>query len=207
MYYICSMHKNFFELTDYNKPVYETSNFVVIPTLGALIEGWLLIVPKNFYLNFSHLPYTQFAELTNIIDHLENRFRCLFEGAGTVIFEHGPSETKSNAGCGVDYAHLHWVPTDFDLKKGVSEFLSLTLDWKPIKSLADIKAKGATNQDYLYLRDQAGENFLACQDEVPSQTFRKVIAHYLNQPEGFDWKANFGFENIQSAYSKLNLQL
>jgi ATP adenylyltransferase len=206
MYYICSMLKNFFERTDYNTPVYESSNFVVIPTLGALIEGWLLIVPKVFYLNFSHLPSDQLEEVSQVINHLEERFLPLFEASGTVVFEHGPSYTHSTAGCGVDYAHLHWIPTGFDLKQGVSEFLNLNFDWKTVDSLAEVKANTMTGQDYLYLRDQSGNSFLTCREDVPSQTFRKVIAHYLNKPEQFDWKDNFGSQNINSVYSKLNIQ-
>lgn len=206
MYYICFMHKNFFEHKDYNTPVYETPNFVVIPTLGALVEGWLLIVPKVFYLNFSQLPDSQFEEVTQIINHLEERFQPLFEAPSSVSFEHGPGCTKSTAGCGVDYAHLHWVPTEFDLKKGASEFLNLNFDWTAIHDLADIKANSTAGKDYLYLRDQNGNCFLTCQDKVPSQTFRKVIAHYIEQPEQFDWKANSGSENIRAIYSKLNLE-
>ena len=198
------MLKNFFEHTEYNTPVYETSNFVVIPSLGALVEGWLLIVPKNFYLNFSKLPVEQLEEVTQIINHLEQYFRPLFSATGSVVFEHGPADTGSNAGCGVDYAHLHWVPTEFDLKNGVSKFLSLDFKWTNILQLNDIKTNVTTGMDYLYLRDQSGRSFLTCQHHVPSQTFRKVIAGYLKQPERFDWKANFYLENISAIYSKLH---
>jgi ATP adenylyltransferase len=205
MYYICFMLKKFFEHKEYNTPVYETSNFVVIPTLGALVEGWLLIVPKVFYLNFSQIPVKQFDEVHQIIQHLEDRFRPLFDGTGSVVFEHGPVETHSTAGCGVDYAHLHWVPTAFNLKRGILEFLQLRYEWKLIDNLSEIKNNRLIDKDYLYLRDQSGNSFLTCQKEIPSQTFRKVIAHYINQPEQFDWKKNFGSENIKNVYSKLNM--
>lgn len=199
------MLKNFFECKDYNTPVYETENFVVIPSLGALVEGWLLIVPKVFYLNFSELPIEKLKEVNQIVDHLESCYRPLFKASGSVVFEHGPAMKQSTAGCGVDYAHLHWVPIDFDLVKGVSDFLNLRYEWQSIRGLEDINSNVVIGKDYLYSRDQYGKSVMTSQEEVPSQTFRKVIAHYLEQPEKFDWKANFGSENISAVYSKLNL--
>jgi len=199
------MQKNFFELADYNTPVYQTSNFIVIPTLGSLIEGWLLIVPKVFYLNFSQLPEALMDEANDIIHHLQEHFLPLFEAPNAVVFEHGPGNIQSTAGCGVDYAHLHWVPTEFDLKAGVKEFLNLHYNWSLINDLTEVKLNNAADRDYLYLRDQGNKSFVTYQKEVPSQTFRKVIAHYLQQPQQFDWKANFGSENIQAVYSKVKV--
>jgi len=201
------MLKNFFEQKEYNTPVYETTNFVVIPSLGSLVEGWLLIVPKVFYLNFGQLPKDQYNEVHQIINHLEKRFLPLFQSKQAVLFEHGPANMLSKAGCGVDYAHLHWVPTNFDLRYGVSRLLSLNFEWKSLESIIEIQEKTTESMDYLLLRDQFMNYYFTQQQQIPSQTFRKVIAHYLNQPENFDWKINWGSENIRATYSKLNVQI
>ncbi|WP_295794379.1 hypothetical protein [Mucilaginibacter sp.] len=198
------MRNNFFESKDYNKPVFESENFLVIPTLGSLIEGWLLIVPRKFHLNFSQLSLTNFAELERVIGHLAQRFLPIFNKDQFVVFEHGPTLENSVAGCGVDYAHLHWVPTDFDLLAGVDNFLNLDYAWRNIDEIKDVKFYNVNDDDYLYLRNQEGKHFMTCQENIPSQTFRKVIANYLGIPNSYDWKLNPMAENIGSAYTKLN---
>jgi len=199
------MAKNFFENKDYNTPVLETNNFVVIPSLGSLVDGWLLIVPKAYYLNFSQLSTNLLEEVHDIVSHLTTRFLPLFESERFVLFEHGPADLFSTAGCGVDYAHLHWVPCDFDLRKGASDLLGLDFTWNEIASIDELNAKVLSQQDYLYLQDQEGRHFITCQSTVPSQTFRQVIAHYLHQPERYDWKQYSGVEHINSVYEKLSL--
>jgi ATP adenylyltransferase len=198
------MMHHFFESKYYNKPILESENFLVIPSLGSLVEGWLLIVPKKFYLNFSQLPSFVFSELETLISQLSLRFLPFFNADQFVIFEHGPTLENSVAGCGVDYAHLHWIPTNFDMLEGAKVFLNLSYDWQVIPALNSINDFNVNSKDYLYLRDQKGNHFLTCQTNIPSQTFRKVMAHYLNAPDSYDWKLNERIENIESVYDKLN---
>ncbi len=199
------MTKNFFENKDYNTPVFETNNFVVVPSLGSLVEGWLLIVPKTYYLNYSQLSAEQILEVNSITEYLKLHFLPLFNNTQYVLFEHGPTDLLSTAGCGVDYAHLHWVPCSFDLLKGVSDFLGLEFEWYEIDGLTDLHTQATAENDYLYLQDQNGCHFFTSQVTVPSQTFRQVIAHYINQPECYDWKTYDGIEHIRSIYKKLAL--
>jgi len=199
------MMHNFFDSRNYNRPVFESENFLVIPSLGSLVEGWLLIVPKRFHLNFSQLSPSNFSELEILISQLAQRFLPMFNADQFVVFEHGPTLENSVAGCGVDYAHLHWIPTNFDLLEGVKVFLNLDYTWRVMSELKDIKDHNVNDDDYLYLRNQKGQHLLTCQEHVPSQTFRKVIAHYLDIPNSYDWKLNQGVENIESVYTKLDL--
>ena len=182
----------------------ESENFIVIPSLGSLVEGWLLIVPKKFYLNYSQLPLFLFPELETLIGQLSLRLLPFFNADQFVIFEHGPTLENSVAGCGVDYAHLHWIPTNFDMLEGTKAFLNLKYEWKIIPALNSINEFNINRMDYLYLRNQHGTHFLTCQENIPSQTFRKVMAHYLDTPDSFDWKLNQGYANIESVYNKLD---
>ena len=52
-----------------------------------------------------------------------------------VMFEHGPQRLCSTVGCGVDYAHLHIVPTNFDLKTGIHRFFNLNYKWQNLVSI------------------------------------------------------------------------
>ena len=39
----------------WNEPILESQNFVVVPSLGSLVEGWTLLLPKSHYLSMGAL--------------------------------------------------------------------------------------------------------------------------------------------------------
>jgi ATP adenylyltransferase len=200
------MARNFFEKNHYNEIVLETDNFIVVPSLGSLITGWLLIVPKNFYINFSQLSEGEIGDLNELIKKVENDILPIF-GSEYVLFEHGPINVLSKAGCGVDYAHLHFVPCEFNLKLGLNKYLNLDYSWTSLSQLGDITKFKDKESEYLLLKDQAGNFSITFQNEVQSQTFRKVIANYLNAPNDYDWKKDHRLDVVNSTLEKIRFQL
>jgi ATP adenylyltransferase len=198
------MEKNFFNNIDYNTVLLETNNFIVIPSLGSLVEGWLLIIPKKFHINLSQLDKSDIAELDQLVDRMEKTILPKF-GHKYVLFEHGPRNENSKAGCGVDYAHLHFVPFEDNLIEGTKNFLNLDYTWDNIESISNLVNYKDTDSDYLFIKDQNGDCFITIQEDVQSQTFRKVIANYVGRPNNFDWKCNSNVENIYSTINKLSL--
>jgi ATP adenylyltransferase len=181
------MSKKFFEPTDYNAILFESENFIVIPSLGSLLPGWLLIIPKDFYLNLSQLKGTELQELENLAATCERKLTETFH-CEVVRFEHGPALPQSKVGCGVDYAHLHLVPVKFDLIDGLEQLLNVHYEWKELDSFTTISGI-PSNSDYLYYRNRSNRHFIACEKNIPSQLFRRVIAMSLKAPETFDWKS------------------
>jgi len=196
------MSKLFFDKIDYNKVLLESKNFIVIPSLGSLVEGWLLIIPKQFHINLSQLDQRHMEDLQDLIRRIESRVLPKF-GEKYVLFEHGPQNFKSKTGCGVDYAHLHFVPFGHDLKKGLKSFLHLEYDWQELENISDLTNYKNSKKDYLLLLDQNGKASITFQENILSQTFRRVIANYLGKPNEFDWKCNFKEDNIHSTIDKL----
>jgi diadenosine tetraphosphate (Ap4A) HIT family hydrolase len=181
-----SMPKGFFTPTYYNSILFESENFIVIPSLGSLVPGWVLIIPKVFSLSLSQLSEEKLIELEKIANSFEIKMKSKFN-SNTVRFEHGPSSSQSKVGCGVDYAHLHIIPIDFDLIDSLKNLLNINYEWREIKSLNSLSCV-STKEDYLYYRNGLDKHFVTIQNNIPSQLFRRVIAHQLNQPEKFDWK-------------------
>jgi ATP adenylyltransferase len=196
------MGKNFFERVEFNTRVIESKNFVVVPTLGAMIEGWMLIVPRDFHLNLAQLKPHLFDELDSVIQQTELIIRKKFH-TPTVLFEHGPTAIGSTAGCSVDYAHLHVVPTEFDLLGGLRRFLGLEYDWQAVQNLMALSHRRVECNDYLYFRNQSGNHFLTLQKDIPSQLFRKVIANYLGKPNSYDWKQFPEMKKIRNTIEKI----
>jgi len=40
----------------WDRPLLGSDHFVAIPSLGSLVRGWLLVVPRCHYLNLAKLP-------------------------------------------------------------------------------------------------------------------------------------------------------
>lgn len=187
-------YRNYHAKTFYNEILFETDNFIVVPSLGALVEGWLLIVPKKEYLSFQYLENDSLVkELENLSNYIGEIIEK--EYGYVTMFEHGAKHVKSTVGCGVDYAHLHLVPINFDLILGLENFLNIRYNWNKINSLQNV-FHSEKKTEYLYYKDFEGNSFLVNDKEIPSQLFRKVIASFLNDPEKFDWKEFHQEDNI-----------
>lgn len=188
----------------WDTPIFESESFVVLPTVGALVEGWLLVVPKMPSLCFAHLQTSAFSELesflSDIVPIVESNY-------GPVsMFEHGPAATASPVGCGVDHAHLHLVPTKCDLQVGAQQ-IAPNVRWSRVGSFEAVRDRGNDGDGYWFLQQPYGSggcNVGVCSDGEPaSQLFRKVIATSLGFPEAFDWKKNSGEDRIAATVETL----
>lgn len=195
-----SSNKCFQEPGFYNEPLFQSSNFKVIPSLGSLVEGWLLIIPNSTYISIGEMDYQLKNELFELQKEVEEVLRS--EYGSVVTFEHGPRDQSLTVGCGVDYAHLHLIPINYDLINGVQKFLGLNFDWKVIDDLRDVTLS-KKDLSYLYYKNQQGSSFITYKSNFQSQLFRKVVAHYLNISFEFDWKKYPKFENIQMTINHL----
>lgn len=93
--------------------VRETENFVVLPTIGQIVEGYLLIVSKQHYLSFGHIPAQCFREFMNLKEETRQVLSEVY--TSPIFFEHGPISESKRGGCCVEHAHLHVVPARIDL--------------------------------------------------------------------------------------------
>jgi ATP adenylyltransferase len=172
--------------TDFwNKPLFESANFIVVPSLGSLVEGWLLIVPKKHFICMGALPGELLRELgqvkTAVATMLSNQYGEI------CAFEHGPHSVNRQVGCGVDHAHLHLVPLEFDLRSAAESFMPSGVHWKP-GDLESCRAVFGKGQDYLYIEQPLGRGRIAAHNEFGSQILRKAIAAHLGAPEQFNWR-------------------
>ena len=144
-------------------------------------------------------------------DSILNELQALSQSVGELMikefgcvtmFEHGAVQPKSTVGCGVDFAHLHLVPINFDLLQGVEKFLDIKYDWEKVASLKDAIKTSEKGIEYLFLTDHLGNSFITRNEKIQSQLFRKVIASYLGTPEKYDWKKFHEIENISKTVSR-----
>jgi len=92
--------------------VVRTESFAVVPSMGQLSEGHLLILPKVHRLSLGHLTENERRELATVRERVYTALTML---SGTPVwFEHG-CVGESTGGCGIYHAHLHAVPVRRDL--------------------------------------------------------------------------------------------
>lgn len=160
--------------------------FATVPSRGAIVEDWLLTLPRQKVINIASLG-------------TEQRKKLLVQAAGTAIkkpdnkvffFEHGPTQDHSLSGCGVDYAHLHSVPLAFNL----IDMLPNNVTWRRVSSIDPWENLGSL--DYLVIG--TGDTWLACEPNFPeSQFFRKLIANKTTSGYGWDHNKEFWSENVK----------
>jgi ATP adenylyltransferase len=188
----------------WDTPIFETDSFVVVPTVGSLVEGWLLVIPRDRILSFAQLPFSLFSELESL---LHDVVRIVEETYGPVaLFEHGPGIEASPAGCGVNYAHLHIVPTECDLRTGAQEIAS-NIEWCAMDSIKAICTKPSIGSDYWFLQQRypGSTSYLGRlrDGNPPSQLFRQVIARDIGCANAYDWKQNLGEDMIAATVRSL----
>lgn len=155
----------------------------ILPTRGALVPEWLLIVPRKPYLSVAKASFEDRRNFVAIADTVSNKIAD--RAAECILFEHGPSSYGSEAGCGVDQAHLHVVG-------GAQGFMNRVL-----RETADLSWSEADytdpwraltpGVDYLVLRD--GTRALSTPVSNPtSQRLRRAIARALSRGAEWDYR-------------------
>src|SRR5688572_7165034 len=80
-----------------------SDGFVVLPTLGQLFKGSLLVLPEEHVETFSSLSTEMLARLPDLLSELEVSTTRL---GMPLIFEHG-AKCFTGSGCGIYHAHMH----------------------------------------------------------------------------------------------------
>jgi diadenosine tetraphosphate (Ap4A) HIT family hydrolase len=168
---------------------FQSPGHVVMPSLGPLVYGHLLLLPREHVTGLAFEDETKTQALLAEVDAL-----ALFcaERLGTpVLFEHGARSGVAAGGCGVSHAHLHAVPAkEGDVPCGPP--LLPGVEWEevgPRSWPAAARDVSLRNGSYLYFRDQSRGNYVGGVRSLPSQTLRKYVAECIGQP-AWDWRAD-----------------
>jgi diadenosine tetraphosphate (Ap4A) HIT family hydrolase len=163
----------------------ETASFAVLPSLGPLVAGHVLLCPKAHIRSFAQLPVDTYAEYAQVKARLRHFLAAAFH-AGVQLFEHGASSAGKRRVCTVDHAHMHFVPLPPSLGPvdlGGEEWA--WCDGSP-QSLAGLSA----GSEYIFYEaaDGVSRLLVAREREVESQYMRKVLATSLGKGGAWNWR-------------------
>jgi ATP adenylyltransferase len=176
---------------------------VALPTVGALVAGWLLIVPRSPLLAFADTPNRCLAELESFLNEVAAGVATHY--GSVALFEHGAAATGNPIGCGVDYAHLHIVPTECDLLAGAQK-LAPQISWSRIGSMRHLRERVRSGNGYWLIQQPYGSGDIhvgQCDGPQPSQLFRRVLGEHLGCSERFNWRVYSGAELIAATVNTL----
>ncbi len=173
----------------YDTKIMETQNFVVMPTKGSIVPGWVLVVPKFPVPRMADIPEPMFDELRGLVERIIKDIEVKFGKAFT--FEHGGFK-GSSVSCGVDQAHLHIAPAGFDLVEIAQDYTKGC--WMPAGANL-IPRSSFTDREYWFV--SSGEISLYKEIDQPiSQFFRKLIAQHTGNSAHWNYKDNDFIENV-----------
>jgi len=169
----------------WDTPVFESRNFVAFPSLGSLVEGWLLLVPKEHFISMAAIPPELVAEMEGMKARISAYVADIY--GEVCIFEHGPAFANRKVGCSVDHAHLHIVPIAFSLAEAARPFMPLDSEWNTA-SWHECREAYRVGRDYLYLEQPLGNGIICTRTDLGSQIFRKAIASKIGRADEFNWR-------------------
>jgi diadenosine tetraphosphate (Ap4A) HIT family hydrolase len=178
--------------------LFDTSNFAVFPTIGALVEGWVLIVPKEH--NYSMRSYYSDNYFKNFIDTIKGLLYKQYNKP-IIIFEHGANECGSLTSCGTNHAHLHMLPFNDSILNDMQQ----EIKWN--KCQAEDINEIVKEKEYLYYCELSKEKFNQTDGYIHilsspiSQYFRKLLAKKIGQPDKYNYK---DFPNLEIALKTHN---
>jgi hypothetical protein len=176
-------------------PLMETQDWVLAPTLGAIVPNWTIAVPRQPALNFwgwyeqtSSNPFTIVEAVSARLDVSPERI---------LWFEHGPRHVGSVVGCGVDYAHLHLIlDAPFSLEALMDQVMAgSSLNWESTLS-AQAYAKLKKEESYLVVGQGSWASIAMGVDQVGSQFLRRMIAATVCQPNTWNYHDHPQSQNI-----------
>jgi ATP adenylyltransferase len=171
----------------WNSLLCESRNFMVMPTLGPLVEGWLLIISREHHLCMGAMPETVYGELEEIIGEVGGVVADQY--VPPTIFEHGPSVHGEGIGCGIDHAHVHVVPLHFSLGDALrrsAEFREL--DWKIAREgFLDCQRLSRARKPYVFVKEPQGSATYCTMPSLPCQAVRRVIAREVGLEGEYDY--------------------
>ena len=178
-----------------NTIIEETNNFLILPSIGSLVDGYLLIVSKRHVNSMANLSENEKKEYEFLINKYRNLFKKIYNKS-PIIFEHGSPILNSNMkASSVIHAHSHIVNHNFIDENSIIKKLKF-------KEMNNLKFLSKDKNYIMYINSE--NKYYITNDFKPiSQILRKIIAKDLGYENMFDWKEYKFLENIYSTIKKV----
>lgn len=174
-----------------SRTIFDSPHFVIIATLGPIVEGHILALSKEHYPSMAHLPYELFEELELVC--FETGMLLSQAYASPIIFEHGPmplgkykSPARGGGSC-VDHAHFHFVPLSVP-QDDIVATLGAQYPSNSISTLSDLRSNAVRGMPYLFFQNLDSTRHTFDAPLAPRQYLRSLLAKSVGEPEKGNWR-------------------
>ncbi len=181
-----------------SRVILATEHFMVFPTVGSFIEGYLLIAPKHHFLSMATIPTEHKKELEVLLEAVRRMLKERY--SDPILFEHGSGKEVPRGVCCVEHAHVHAVPIETDIRSD----LELYFPSKMFDRFDSPSSGVSSSHPYLFYEDQKGARFLfSIPDVIPSQLVRKILAQKVGKGGQWNWRHDSFLEEISKTIKRL----
>lgn len=196
--------------------LWRNDEFALVPSLGPLLEGHLLLIPTHHVFSFATLSETALSRTEELIESIGRFFNKRQDPM--LVFEHGAitlddSEfekrlKRAQSGACTDHAHVH-------LLRGISahqvisniDKMHIHKSKSHIKSLRELPEKADKDMAYITIDDADTQGWhLYLLEKVPRQFMRRVVASIIGL-DAWDWYECPNIELVQKAVKQLGPSL
>lgn len=186
-----------------NRIIYEGENWVIMPTIGAIVPGYVLIVSKKHHVSLLNCDKHEVMELEKLIKHTRKVLESVYK-LPCIAFEHGGSCNTGNKFSCVDHCHIHVLPLKEDIFNKIDNSKFQIISVKSLTSLMDRKEQHSA---YLLYQNQEEQFFVLYSDTSISQYFRQLIALSEGVPEKWNWRHYYFSENMKQTIEEMSSEL
>ena len=168
--------------------IYESKNFVVVPGLGPLAPGYLMIMTKDHYLSLAQIPQRLVKEYKAVEEHVEEILSKMYNKP-ICFFEHGTGPRGAVGLKSIVHMHIR-VMLDNVLSQ---EYLNM-FSMKKIDSITESK----DSSYFWYKCGTNGEEWIVDDPDVyiQRQAHRQIYAEEHNfAKDQFNWRKT-AFEDL-----------
>ena len=177
----------------------ETTYFYVIPAVGSLVVGYVLILCKRHIYSMAELNNKEQKEYENLIEKYRNIFKNIYKKY-PIVFEHGSpnieNKTKANS---IDHAHTHIVNYQYKNEEKIIK----NLNFNPIGELTQLTKK----QNYILYINPNKVIYMTTNFPSISQLMRLVMAKELKMESKYKWQKETFKENIEQTIIDITTSL
>jgi ATP adenylyltransferase len=171
----------------WNTTLYETQNFLIIPSIGPLVLGQVMIVSKDHDINLLSMSKEYIKEFLEIAKHFE-----VVIGGNALFAEHGSFNDQTGGKC-IDHVHVHILP-------GFQDYFNILDDILPISSVSDAPDKvfdqHSIESPYILTFNSQNQVRLYEAYNSHSQMVRRAICAKVGRND-WNWRDNERIDLIQ----------
>lgn len=192
----CSLQRH---LAPQQKRVIASSQYgAAIPTIGAFVPGYLLIVPRRHVLSLGQLSGDELRDLEAFTHHVADRLRHTY-GLPVLGFEYGLNAEGARR---IGHGHLHLLPTT----AGLGAYLDRQLPGHTVPDFTHLPPNSdASYVSVFHPTSSATTVYPVANDAQPRLRLREIVARLDPRVDdaAWDWQSHPHSRLIQDTVADL----